>query len=352
MSIFTLDRMRDLLSDSPKHASRLDTILGLLVPTMGVQANIGYTLHWVLTRIRRAVTLGQVQVYFDRFGRYCGYVLWTQIAAEQEVEILKRGPLAWDGAEFSTQGEVWVLEFKARYGETASIIAEFCSNLPEECQSISYFHSRNGRWAAKRASRRDALSYSRKLERGSDVAESFLLSEWGPESRHYALQALNAGTDFGRICRLLAQVPEYTRTPATLVTCRIRHAIRKRQYRLYMSDSATPIAFYTWARREVSERERFAAKPHYAWDLDEWNDGRDLFLCDAVARNEGIGRLMQDLKTDWCPSEQLFVCEREAGIGANIRKFAWAKGKRELPDVQIGASSALDLVSLLLERRE
>jgi len=346
--VFSIAALQRLLRIEADSADRSFVALGLLTQAQ-MPRHMRCDSRKLLERWRLAARLGQLQVYFDHFGRYCGHILWTCVASEVRNEILEAGPDEWDLERFSCKGDTWILEFSALYGTVKNIMCAWVRDLPQDCVSISYFRVKGEKTRiAKQVARADISSSQSHSSVKSIPTEPFILSADGAEFRHAVEQKWNVSLDLGRIMVLLCNVPEYASAPLAMIYSRVRHAIRKKQYRLYVSDTGEPVGFFSWAWLDASERECSCCPEVHTLSPEEWDEGRELVLCDAVAEGVGFALVMEDLRRRWQPGESFCVYPRVGEARGLWWRFAWMGGKRLLPGIEMPSASP-DLVRLLVD---
>lgn len=350
--ILDVERMLELFQQGRQPVSRLAATLGLFLEIFGARNDAAnHNLDWLVSRVIRAYELDQVRVYFDRYGRYCGHVIWTCVPEAAEQRILEIGPDEWFGEQFAAVGDIWILDFSAQYGRFGDILLDLSKQVPIGVEAVNYFRSKSGARICKRISRRDVRSRQRlsTVERSTDTKWLMFDGE-SEEFRHSAAAAIDAATRMGMAALILARLPEYLAMPLTVLFPRIRNPIRRQQYRLYTSIAGDPIGFYTWAWMESDALMSHGAKPISALDLGEWNEGLELFLCDAVATDEGVGRVFSDLSGEWYPSENLFVYPCfEGHLTDRLRAYQVNGRGRILPAAPRNASGVLNLSRALIE---
>jgi hemolysin-activating ACP:hemolysin acyltransferase len=125
-------------------------------------------------RIAAAQSRGQVDFFFDRYGRPCGSILWTQVNTLLETELLKAGPELVDAAMFNNVGAVWILDFQCQLGELDSILMRLRDDTFRTHESISYFRYKRCSRLAKRVSRSDKTTFLTSESRSSNSAVDVL----------------------------------------------------------------------------------------------------------------------------------------------------------------------------------
>lgn len=350
--VLNIDGILDLFSEERSKETRIATILGfLMMATVGRREVSPCTLGWFLRGMRRAADLGQVQLYFDGFGRYCGHVVWTCLPINREREMLQHGPRILVAEDFSMQGELWILDFRALYGEWREILIDMQTLLPDAGKSISYFRYKEGVRLAKRISR-CRLDYPGNSSGSRSFCEwgAFLASDDGVAFRQATRQTLDFAREVGFAAQLLSLLPKYADMPLDKVFGHFRNAIQRRQYRLYVSESGCAAGFFTWAWMEARDVRSKRMESPRTVEYGQWNEGRDLFLCDAVATQEGVCDVLEDLRGRWHSSEKLFVFPRGDDDRAdNTCAFPVYAGRRMLPDIAGPAEGVLDIAQALLD---
>lgn len=308
-SLLDIERMLQLFSRDSSPSACLAATLGVLLQVFAMRSETANReLDWFLTRMYRAFELDQTRIYFDRFGRYCGHGVWTCIPDELERRMLEIGAHEWPAEDFHAAGNVWVLQFSALHGSLLNVLLELRRHIPSDAESVSYFRYKRGGVSCKRVSRRNLWAIHGPPEAEPSInIEWLLFGEESEEFRHNASALLDSAIQMGMAAMLLGKLAEYSALPLAALFSRIRNPIQRRQYRLYTSTAGAPIAFYTWAWMESEDLRRHGARPVYALELGDWNEGSELFLCDAVATEEGVDRLLEDLRGGLYSRDRLFV---------------------------------------------
>jgi hemolysin-activating ACP:hemolysin acyltransferase len=293
--MWTIEKMLTMTHLDGSLQNKRRAMLGLALNLLAEQPAIAsHSLDWHYQRLDRAIELRQLTFYFDRFGRNCGYVLWTRVPSELEGDLLKHGPSVLSAHQFSDKGAVWILDFRARFGELPNIIAELLNTLPSDCDTLTYFRYKRGRRIVKQTCWRDKDLVSKNTSRKCLVDEAeWLQGDQGGSLLSSAKAGLEISTHCGLILELFARLPRYACMPLSVVLGRIRYALGTKQYFLLRSQDDAPLAFYSWLWRESSDLT--SSVPLHELELSEWRDGRDALLGDAVAAREGIDALRNEL---------------------------------------------------------
>lgn len=353
--LFDIERMLRLFGRDSSRSACLAATLGVLFQIFATRSeSANRELNWLLSRVFRAFELDQIRIYFDRYGRYCGHGIWTCIPEELERRMLEIGAQEWPAEDFHAGGNVWVLHFNALYGSLLDVLPDLFRHLPGGVESVSYFRYKRGRVSCKRASRKDLRTLDRPQTDAdpSTDAEWLVLGEESEEFRSNARALLESAIHVGMAAMLLGQLPQYSALPLAALFTRIRNPIQRRQYRLYISSTGAPIAFYTWAWMDSDVLRRHGSRPVYALELAEWNEGSELFLCDAVATAQGANLVLEDLRGKWYSGERLFVypcCG--ADRGQRLRVFEENRRGGLLAERKEGAGGARDVARAILSAK-
>jgi len=301
--MLTLAQMLRLAGLTTPPLNERAALLGLVLPMLAAHPGIASrSLEWHYARLSRAIELDQIKLYFDRLGRYCGYVWWTKAPEELESRLLRYGSDALEANELSMEGEAWILDFRASLGELPNILMDLRDSLSGQCDTLTYFRYKRGLRIAKRITLDSKASFFHRASPAADSDETgWLRSDKGKSSLSASTTFLEESITCGLILELFARLPSQAGMPLPAVFSRILHALKARQCKLLRASNGEPQGFYSWAWREVEELSPIKS-PH-EWELYEWRDGRDALVCDAIATRSGADALRQELSTfaegDW-----------------------------------------------------
>lgn len=301
--MLTLKQMLTLAGLTAPPLSERAAFLGLVLPMLVEPPGVASrSLRWHYARLNRAIELDQVKLYFDRFGRCCGYVWWTKAPAELESGLLRHGSNALEASELSTEGDAWILDFRASLGELPNILMDVRDTLSSQCNTLTYFRYKGDRRIAKRITLDSKASFFYRASQVADCGETaWLRSGKGKSSLSAATAVLQQSITLGLILELFAQLPSQAGMPLPAAFSRILDALKTRQCKLLRASNGELQGFYSWAWREVEELS--PSKLLNKWEAYEWRDGRDALVCDAIAMRSGVEALRQELSTfaegDW-----------------------------------------------------
>lgn len=345
-----IDRMLELFKRDSNRPTRLGATLGTLLRIFAAKNDTANrSLAWLVTTVGRAFDLNQVQLYFDKFGRCCGHVIWACIPEGLSQKMRDMGSTEWPVEELSTIGDVWIMEFNALYGALTDILCAFNRRIPASAGAVCYSRSRRDRKMYRRVSRRAKWS-SQSCPRGEPSMDDewLMSSEESDGLRHSAAIEMDLVIRMGMAAIVLVQLPEYSAMSLSAFFNRVRNPIQRLQYRLYTSSTGEPIGFYTWAWMQSDELLRHGVKSLSALELGDWSEGLELFLCDAVANCVGLERMSQDLRGGWLPKQKLFVYPSVDGNQCeHLRVFDAKDGGRILPHESVSASGVYNLARAL-----
>jgi hemolysin-activating ACP:hemolysin acyltransferase len=304
--MFDLKQMLELTSRG-NHSRFLEAAaIGLFVVA---KAELGGTssgpLGWHLTRFRRAIELDQITFYFDHFGRYVGHAWWTQVPAYLEPQLINGGPDNLDVKDFSLKGNAWLIDFNAQLGALPDILLDIRDNAFRNCETLTYFRFKKNRRIVKRITRNSEASFFRASPKTTEISRHTLLID--RELFFFACTRMEKFIHLGMALMLLSQQPKFAQMPLSVVFHRIRRPMEFKQYQMHVSADNEPLSFFTWAWLEVTERIKLGFRPMHTLEAYEWNEGTQLFLCDAVAAPNGIGSVLRDLADAWHTGETLYL---------------------------------------------
>lgn len=353
--MYSLSEILTLTERGTHENTILAAAIGLIFPLIAErQLSNRQNLAWHVDKISKAVKLHQLQIYFDRFGRLAGHVMWTLIAPDKEKVLLKNGPEALMPSDFSNQGDAWILDMTARFGELAGILAKLRDVELRHLEVVTYFRYKRGRRIAKRVARADQTSFFQRpsLVSTCEPGIPFLMRKEGNNLLFAATTEVDSAIQLGRSLMLLRTVPEYAAMPMVVVLTRVRIPMEQMQSRLYASETGDPIAYMTWAwvnRDELNANQR---RDLHARAPFEWSEGDDLCLCDAVSTPQGMKAITADLASEWFPKEDLWVYPRNTGnTCCTTSPVRWTPERRsELETWNTQVSSVLDVASALVQQ--
>lgn len=270
---------------------------GLMLPMLAEHPIVAMqSVDWHYRRLERAIDLEQVKLYFDRFGRCCGYAWWTQVSSQNEDRILQFGPEALAAEHFCTEGKPWIVDLWATFGRLPEILLDLCEIMWKLNTTISYCRYKNGKRMLKSATLcNEAQSAEIELAHPESAETYWLCSDDGKPSLEALATILRSAVDCGKAVGLLVRVARYAKLPLPAILRRLRPALECRQYRLLCSPAGEPESYCSWLWREVTGAS--ACEPILTLELSDWHDGRDAWLCDAVMMRGCASNLQQELST-------------------------------------------------------
>lgn len=347
--MFDLPQMLALTERRDGSPYVLSAALGLLTSSwversMAMPCTLG---HFV-DRVTRAVALNQLKFYFDRFGRYCGHVWWTQVSPSVEPTLLRHGPDQLASRDFSAKGSFWLLDAQILFGELRAILADMYGGPLAAADKLTYFRYKRGRRLAKRVSRENTASL---FQRSGDARSASNAPVVGDDDLRYtAGSIIDQCVDLGMILRLLGSEPAFRQTALPKVWKAIQCPLELRQYKLLCSAEGEPWGFYSWAWLDAEDRPSNSYRPLGVLAAHEWNEGMDLALCHAIASPEGVEELLYDVAHRWYPEERVYLYPTSANDeGLTMSPpFSWSE-RRELANDCLRARGAdpVDVLSHL-----
>ena len=264
-------------------------------------------------------------MYFDRFGRFCGYAWWVPVPAALESRLLKQGMGALEADALSMEGEPWMLDFGASLGALPTILLDVRDALSPQSESLTYFRYKRGRRLAKRVTRESTASFFRRTSPAVAMEDTiWLRCDKARPVLASARSALEKWMMSGRALDLLAHADRYALMPLPHVLGRIRYALEFRQAKVLLAPGGEPQAFYSWAWRETEAHAKAETRPLHTWEPSEWRDGRDPWLCDAVARPGNGDVLRAALATFACSSDELHIADPAYGGPHTVSTSDWS----------------------------
>ncbi len=345
--MFTLSQLMHLTGMAPSEQDERAVLLGLGLSLMAEHREVAkHSLGWHHALLKRAIALNQIKVYFDRFGRFCGYAWWAQVPSAQESRLLKQGMGAMEVDPLSMEGAPWMLDFRASLGALPTILLDLRDTLSPRSESLTYFRYKRGRRLAKRVTRESTASFFRHAS--STVASGdtvWLRCDRARSALASARAVLEKWMMSGRALDVLAHTDRYALMPLPSVMGRILYALEFRQAEVLLAPDGEPQAFYSWAWRETEELSQAETRPLHTWEPGEWRDGRDPWLCDAVAKPGGGRALRNALATFACGAGGLYIADPSYGGPRTVSASDWSALHE--PD-----DSANDLIAWVVSAQE
>jgi hemolysin-activating ACP:hemolysin acyltransferase len=259
-------------------------------------------------RFLKAFKEKKLEIYFDRFGRFTGYVLWEVVAAKDFGDVLNRSALDRDpnSAEYPI-----VLDFCAFYGEVHRILFDLRDRVFAKFVSCRFTRRKRGKDLCKtwvRSTHRTFFKSSMQIDGGG----SHLLTWSGRDLLHRAKMALSQATKLGQCLELIRSIKRFAAQPSSAVVMQLQNPLSLGQAKLWLSSNGKPIAFMSWAW--MTRAWLFQRDLPWLHDvpLSEWNEGECLCLCHAIADGEGRAILLSELTGGLFPGEDLYIYPREA----------------------------------------
>ncbi len=321
--MLTLSQLMQWTGIAPSERNERAVLLGLGLSLLTEHPEVAPRgLGWHYALLSRAIELNQIKVYFDRFGRFCGYAWWVDVPPALEPRLLKQGLGVLGANELSMDGTCWMVDFRASLGALPAILLDLRDALSPGSGSLTYFRYKRGRRIAKRLTRESPASFFRRASLASVVDEMvWLRSDQGRSAMASVRSLLEGWKMSGEVLELFAHVDRYAQMPLPCVLGRIRYAFEFRQFTVLRTTEGEPQAFYSWAWRETEELVQ--AKPLHAWEPGEWRDGRDACLCDAVATSDGAHALRHALATFAQDGPGLYVADAPHGVRCAVSSSEW-----------------------------
>jgi hemolysin-activating ACP:hemolysin acyltransferase len=292
-------------SNSPRsvEAATIGLVLSALAEGPALRPQ---SLSWHMGRLAAALDSRQVGVLFDRFGQLCGLALWASVAPEVSSRLLRDGPESLLPSEIQSGDETWIFELVSRYGELPLVLETLRDDWLRSAPRVTYFRNKRGRRIAKRVSRTDPLSFFRRPAKPPSQAVRFLQTKEAEGFRHAAAQALDAALELGEVAQVARLVPNLAGMPLPLALARLCVPIKNLQRRLYRQRDDTLCGFLSWAWVDDTLISTGAPAPHQMAPF-QWSEGRNLMVCDAIARPTGIEPIVDDLVRGIVPDEPTWL---------------------------------------------
>lgn len=352
--MYSLSEMITLTERSNQQSVLRAAAIGLVLPVIAKHLSPStQNMGWHLDRICRALELDQLHIYFDRFGRMAGHVIWTLANAEKGRSLLKLGPEILRASDLAAEGDAWILDFHAQYGELPNILRDLRDRKLIRHDTVTYFRYKRNHRLAKRVTRADPTSFFRHPQPASEAGPNWPLTrKEGKDLLFGATTILDSAIELGHYLVLMRAVDGFAAMPLPTVLSRVRTPLEQKQSRLYLSPTGEPTAFMTWAWLDHAGMERMPLPTPQMLAPFEWNEGETLYLCDAVSTPVGLPALATDLAGAWFPNEYLRVYPRSSAATKerpdHPASASWSAARRaKLRNLQTAGAEVSDLASIL-----
>lgn len=289
---------------------------GLRLPGIYGPASFSQTFAWHYDRLSRSIALDRLQLYFDRFGRFCGHVLWTLLNEAEQARLIEKGPGALSNVPSADGHELWLLDFGAAYGELPNILSDIRTRLLKPHGRISYLRFKRESLIAKRITSADYGLRLREARRSQSrcAAQSLLARKEGAHLLQTVRSLLVSAVELGRCLALFRMVQRYAELPSKAAVARVQRPLSIRQVRLWLSADDDPIGFMSWAWLREDFRSMTMLPQLHDLPLFEWNDGEQLCLADFLVHKASANQVIRELATDFYPTEDLSIYPSWGGM--------------------------------------
>lgn len=302
--------LQELLAvcDRPLGTADSDAItLGLTLLLLAEQPmSQGKSLDWHMDRLLAGLAAGQIGLRFDRFGQVCGFAAWALVSPSVSDRLLRHGSDSLLPSEWLSGDEAWVLELTARHGQLPLMLTSLRDEWLRDAAQVTYFRFKRGKRIAKRLSRADRHDFFREAEPLAAPPRHFLHTHEAEGLRSSAVNALQAALELGEVVQLARHSPALADLPLPLALGRLRVAKNLLQRRLYRQADGRLCGYLAWAWIDQALIESGLPEPHQLAP-HQWNEGRHLVLCDAIATPTGLPLLTADLRRGIFPAEPLWL---------------------------------------------
>lgn len=252
-------------------------------------------------------------VFFDRFGRCAGHVLYAYVDTFSGSAFLRAGVTPHTLAATRPGSNLWLFDFSAIHGQLRSVLVALRDLHFVDASAVTYFRNKLGRRIAKRLSREDCTSFfaqgSLMLPEQHGNAHShhavFLRKEHDG-LLHQALAQLRVATAVGHAARLASRTRAYAALSLVQAMQRIGIPVSLGQHRLYRGHRGKLAGWISWAWLDNHGLE-CDARPLHEWAQPEWNCGDQLCLCDVFVSPDVVDDMAADLAGAWFPDEPLWL---------------------------------------------
>lgn len=266
----------------------------------------GRSLGWHMDRLLAGLAAGQIGLRFDRFGQLCGFAAWACVSPSVSGRLLRHGSDNLLPSEWLSGNEAWVLEFSARHGQLPLMLTSLRDEWLRGAAQVTYFRFKRGKRIAKRLTRADRHAFFREVKASAALPHHFLQTHEAEGLRMSAVNALQAALELGEVLQLARHITALTDLPLPLALGRLRIAQNLRQQRLYRHADGRLCGYLAWAWIDQALIESGLPEPHQLAAY-QWNEGRHLVLCDAIATPTGLPMLTADLQRGIFPAEPLWL---------------------------------------------
>jgi hemolysin-activating ACP:hemolysin acyltransferase len=289
-------------------------VLGLLAPELATGRHAASSLRWHVERVRSACEQDRQRLFFDRYGRPCGHVIW--IWAERDGDPASRrdcpepGELGYPG-----DGQPCLVEAAASYGQLAPVLAFIRDTVMAQSTVLAYGRVRRGRlgWrtATRTAIRRAALRAAGVVE---PVLEPLLGRPEGADMLEHARKRLLHAVEAGHALTLLAGSTWGRTLTLRQAIQRVTPAIALQQYRLLLDARGQASAWLSWAWIELQYDAPAMTRAVERWAQYDWNAGEALCVVDVVAKARSRPWLFDELRDPPFSGREVWMLgDRSAG---------------------------------------
>lgn len=289
MNIFPLSDLAHQLGISSDATTRQALALGLAVGFLGPRWG-GTQLGRRLQPTFAALDSGRYAFYIDAMGRVVGFANWTLASAHGSVALIAHGPDAVALLPHQATGALWILDFFAYGRSLDAILADLRDRVLRDHDEVTYFRYRGSQRIAKRINRADRTAFFRAAVRPERPAALTASASVLDKHRDHMQQAIALG-----LCLLaLRRCDPALRSPLWHGAV-LRDLAVLEQARVYCDADGRPAGLLTWGWLSAHTVARLSATPLHTAHVSEWNEGRLLCLCDALASAPVRMQVMDDV---------------------------------------------------------
>jgi hemolysin-activating ACP:hemolysin acyltransferase len=332
--------------------SAVDAItIGLALPALAeLPVVLPHTLAWHMDRLVAAQASQQIGLCFDRFGQLCGCALWACVTPAVSDRLLQHGTDSLLPAEVRGGDETWIMELFVRHGELPLVLTTLRDDWLRGASRVTYFRTKRSRRIAKRVSRTDPLSFFRRPPRVPSHLGRYLQTKGAESLRHSAAQVLDAALELGEVAQLVRLVPSLAGMPLPLALARLRVPMNHLQRRLYRQADGALAAYLAWAWLDDTLISSGVPAPQQLAPF-QWNEGRHLVLCDAIARPAGLSQVADDLAHGLFPPEPTWLRTNHDAVVPSPARRLGAEDLRRVRASPLSSEPAIDLLEHLQAAR-
>lgn len=268
---------------------------GLLSLHVGRRRSVsGMPLRWHTERFAALDSLGQGELFYDEFGRMCGYALWTLLSSE--CSFVRMRPHCIEATDMRRSGVLVILDLLGMYGRTKDILFELRDREFREEETAKYFRQKEQLQILKEIMRSRRHGFFRALAGERRPGPMLLETTEGAKYRSSTKHAIEHAICLGACLELAARSPGTSALTLSMAVERFQVPIMLRQCQVFWTAKGEPGSAVTWAwLDDAAAVEKDASRGPVPPSM--WNEGKNLNIMDIlspVGEEEVVGAWVRD----------------------------------------------------------